>query len=362
MIKSVQILGDSIMTVPLLSASGVGKSVKKFVKECNKLVAAKDAGQSFPSYIPDVTSACRNLRNMSPLQYMENLLDGWKSVASSSGVIVSSEVKTSSPSCTERFSGRGNKTSEEQHSEDMAVLQTCLQWRDLHKALANREAEQLAKHGEKMRKMRDDLHSDRPKIGRVRSLHASANVVRKQNRREAILSKSRGTRAIMTAAAKPSNAYSRSSAYASVGKTRMEALRQEVALKRSRQGAVGSSAPRSINAPPMRSTEAKQVKMSFGASVAAHASKHLTSASASSSRSVKFVKRKGVVGSVGAREVDLPGERRMTLPKNAISSRSSGAGAGIFSTIAEKKRKAAAAEAYMAKRRRENDLTPRFKK
>lgn len=57
LVKSVQILGDSVMTVPLLSASGVGKSVKKFVKECKKLVVAEEGGHSFPRYMPDVTTA-----------------------------------------------------------------------------------------------------------------------------------------------------------------------------------------------------------------------------------------------------------------------------------------------------------------
>ena len=361
LMKAVQTLGDSIMTVPLLSASGVGKSVKKFVKECQKLVAAKDGGHSFPRYMPDVTTARPNLRLLSPLQYLENLLNGWKAVASSSGVVLSgNNIDEKSTSSAEQFSGRSKKTSEEQHTEDIAVVSQCLQWRDLHKALTNREAAQIAHHGQKMRKLREDLDSCRPKIGKVGTAHRSVNAARKQNRHEAILSKTRGTRAKMAAAAKPSSANSCSGAGASSSKSKIQALRQEVAFKRSRQAAVGTGGPRSTIAPPMRSAATAQGKMSFGASVAAHASKRPASASNCPSRPIKLEKRKGIVGSVGAREVELPGGRRISLPKKAIGSKSSGA--GIFSAIAEKKRKAAAAEAYMAKRRRENDLTPRFKK
>mmetsp|Transcript_30444 Transcript_30444/g.65853 ORF Transcript_30444/g.65853 Transcript_30444/m.65853 type:complete len:545 (+) Transcript_30444:232-1866(+) len=360
MMKSVQTLGDSIMNLPLLSASGVGKSVKKFVKECKKLVAAKDGGHSFPRYMPDVTSARPNLRLLSPLQYLENLLNGWKAVASSSGVVLSGNIDKTSTCSAEQFSGRNKKTSEDQHTEDIAVVSECLQWRDLHIALTNREAAQIAHHGEKMRKLREDLDLGRPKIGKVGTAHRSVNAARTQNRHEAILSKSRGTRAKMAASAKPSSSSSRSGAGASGCKSRIQALRQEVAFKRSRQVAVGTGGPRSTVAPPMRSAATAQGKMSFGASVAAHASNRPVGASNFPSRPMKLEKRKGIVGSVSAREVELSGGRRMALPNKAIGSRSSGA--GIFSAIAEKKRKAAASEAYMAKRRRENDFTPRFKK
>mmetsp|Transcript_19951 Transcript_19951/g.36089 ORF Transcript_19951/g.36089 Transcript_19951/m.36089 type:complete len:111 (+) Transcript_19951:19-351(+) len=83
----------------------------------------------------------------------------------------------------------------------MAALQTCLQWRDLHKALSAREAANIARHGEKMRKLRENLDSDRPKIGRTGTLGKSARAMRKMDRQEAILDKSKGTRAIMAAKA-----------------------------------------------------------------------------------------------------------------------------------------------------------------
>ena len=49
----------------------------------------------------------------------------------------------------------------------------------------------------------------------------------------------------------------------------------------------------------------------------------------------------------------------MGLPKKAIGG---GKKSGVFAAIEERKRKAAAMEAYAAKQRRENDMTPRFKK
>ena len=358
MMKSIQFLGNSVMSIDLLAQSGCGKAVQKFIKECKKIVATTYGGKSIPRWCPDILAPRPNLRLLSPGQYLEKLLSSWKALASSSGVEVTTTNKSSSSSNDETtdmkffppelFSGQNKRTSDDQHREDVALAMTCRQWRQIFESLSNREAAKIARHGEKMRRMREDLHSDRPKIGQVgiKSAATSSNrktmTMSRQSRQEEILNKSRGTRAKMAAAASGRGSNS--------GTAKIKALRQEVKMKRSRQGAVGSGMQRSSTAPPMRRTggESKAKNMSFGASVAAFAA-----ASSSSSAT------RGLVGGVSSRQVELSGGKRMGLPKKAIGG---GKKSGVFAAIEERKRKAAAMEAYAAKQRRENDMTPRFKK
>ena len=331
--------------------------------------------------MPDILAPRPNLRLLSPVEYLDILLSSWKALASSSGVEVTTAsantiTKSSSSSKDETtdtmtifppelFSGQNKRTSDEQHREDVALAMTCRQWRHIFEALSNREAAKIARHGEKMRRLREDLHSDRPKIGQVgiKSAATSSNrktmTMSRQSRQEEILNKSRGTRAKMAAAA--------SGRSSSGGTAKIKALRQEVQMKRSRQGAVGSGMQRSSTAPPMRRTgESKAKNMSFGASVAAFAASSSSAAAstgaASSSRrspnSSSSATRR-MVGSGSSRQVELRGGKRMGLPKQAIGG---GKKSGVFAAIEERKRKAAAMEAYAAKQRRENDMTPRFKK
>ena len=381
MMKSIQFLGNSVMSIDLLAQSGCGKAVKKFIKECRKVVATTDGGRSIPRWMPDILAPRPNLRLLSPVEYLDILLSSWKALASSSGVEVTTAsantiTKSSSSSKDETtdamtifppelFSGQNKRTSDEQHREDVALAMTCWQWRQIFEALSNREAAKIARHGEKMRRLREDLHSDRPKIGQVgiKSAATSSNrktmTMSRQSRQEEILNKSRGTRAKMAAAA--------SGRSSSSGTAKIKALRQEVKMKRSRQGAVGSGMQRSSTAPPMRRTgESKAKNMSFGASVAAFAASSSSAAAstgaASSSRrspnSSSSATRR-MVGSGSSRQVELRGGKRMGLPKQAIGG---GKKSGVFAAIEERKRKAAAMEAYAAKQRRENDMTPRFKK
>jgi len=361
MMRSIQFLGNSIMSIELLAQSSVGKTVKRFIKECKKFVAT-DGGKSIPRWMPDILSPRPNLHLLSPVQYLDKLLSGWKDVASSSGVQITSTACNKDSGGRDRaifipdhFSGRNTKrTTEAEHREDVAVAMTCRQWRHIFQALSNRETAKISRHGEKMRKLRENLNEDRPKIGHVGTKSAKAtlaitNTMQKQSRQEEILNKSRGTRARMAAAA--------SGRSVSSGTTKMKALRQEVKLKRSRQGAVGSGAQRSSMAPPMRQTAGaskSKKNTSFGASVAAYASSSSTSAvAAKHARNASSSAPRGVVGRASSRQIELSDGKRMSLPKPK---------SGVFAAVEEKKRKAAAMEAYAAKKRREDDMIPRFKK
>lgn len=227
--RSIRVMSDAPMCVALLTASGVGKAVQKFIKGCSKMRPnGAEADEVYiPSYMVDVWTE-RQVSGMpglppasrvamSPLQQLERLLQGWKDVASAQGVAVSQKgVKPSAAapraSLPDDCSGRGKKTSEQQHAEDMQTLQRCKSWRDLHAALVVREAKMMANHGAKMRQIRENLEADRHKTRKVTLKHSG-----RKARHEAILSGQRGARA----------AASSSSPFYGGGTSKMQDLRKE---------------------------------------------------------------------------------------------------------------------------------------
>ena len=50
MMKSIQFLGNSVMSIDLLAQSGCGKAVEKFIKECRKVVATTDCSSMDARY------------------------------------------------------------------------------------------------------------------------------------------------------------------------------------------------------------------------------------------------------------------------------------------------------------------------
>ena len=329
------------MSVPLLSASGIGRSLKKFLKEYRKICppeAGGDQSDKSPVYVPRIYSPFPTTESPSIIDSLEKILCGWKAVASSSGVTITKVENVAgahNATAEQTFSGRSKRISEEEHAEDMAVVQSCSQWRDVFKALTRRESAKIARQGEKMRKLRQNIESDRPKIGKVTG-KLSTKVTRKLERHDAILSGSRGARQIAATRA--------SASYASRGTSKMKALRKEVAYKMSCQGTVGSGATRSPSAPPLRKTAAHITRKqpSFGAAIAR--SKRATAIAPA---------RRGIVGtSISSKGgVDLGGGKKMTLPKALPGKRGN---LGVFSSIAEKKRKANAMHGY-AKKQRQGD-------
>jgi hypothetical protein len=140
---------SSPMSVPLLLESGIGKSVKKFIKECKK------HNSSFPTHFPLVNTVANNTQNPKfrgkpYLTQLEMLLSEWKLLANVKGA--------------DACSGRHRNTSKEQHLKDLQKVQQTTQWRDLFHALNEREQVTIQSRGAKMRKIRDNLESDRHTI------------------------------------------------------------------------------------------------------------------------------------------------------------------------------------------------------
>ncbi len=151
----VQLLSDSPMSVSLLQACGAGKSVKKFVKACRK---EHECSLNVHTERPIQGShPARTKTVVSPLAQLEETLQRWKNIAANSGV----QINTSD--------GQSNEADEDlDHQEDMRLVESCQSWRDLFSVLQRREEKRRASQGARMRKIRKDLATGRPKIIKVR--------------------------------------------------------------------------------------------------------------------------------------------------------------------------------------------------
>ncbi len=149
-------LQDMPMSVPLLSESGVGKSLKKLIKKLRKFHESAGSDDE------------RNFLKLST--QLESLLQGWMDMASANGVNMTSSSKASNQGSAvskqnlSSVSGQSRHTSNEQHTKDIHLIQKCTQWRDLFEALAQREKTLIKHHGAKMRMIRNNLEVGRPKI------------------------------------------------------------------------------------------------------------------------------------------------------------------------------------------------------
>uniref|UniRef100_A0A7S2URW4 Uncharacterized protein n=1 Tax=Attheya septentrionalis TaxID=420275 RepID=A0A7S2URW4_9STRA len=292
--RSIRVLEESPMNVALLTATGVGKVVQKFIKASHKAADQQyfpvDVWSESLSKLPSPQGV-----KFSPLQQLEQLLQGWKEVASSAGVGKDKTSKHTNEDATAvgSDSGKGRKTTQEQEMEDMTILQSsCSAWRHMFSALEQREAKMRASHGARMRQIRQTIESDRSRIRKV-TLRAANPKPSKLAKQESILSGERGARA------KSISTSSSSSSFMSGGTSKMQAIRQESAVASSWQKN-GVAKPRS----------------SFGASIAnAHGVTDLRKKRATSSR-----------------EVSLGNGKQLTLPRRAPV----GAGAALYSKAKKK--------------------------
>lgn len=159
----VEELQTTPMIVPLLSASGIGKALKKLIKK----LRAFDATMN--TITDDTTATNKTSCYLTWSTQLENILQQWKEMASESGVAISSNKQSSSPSSpqlkpTTICARNGRHTSPEQHEEDVKNIQKCKQWRDLFDILVTREKRLIENRGAKMRESRKHLAVVRPKI------------------------------------------------------------------------------------------------------------------------------------------------------------------------------------------------------
>mmetsp|Transcript_2235 Transcript_2235/g.2683 ORF Transcript_2235/g.2683 Transcript_2235/m.2683 type:complete len:434 (-) Transcript_2235:599-1900(-) len=134
------------MTVDLLSQTGIGKVLKKTIRKIRQSQAVQETSPGI-------------------LTQFEFLLDQWKQVAGFSNSNTN-EKNNESLAC---ILGKRKETSDARHRKDVNTIKECDQWRDMYDALVKREQNLRNAHGEKMRKIRENLEVGRSKIGTAKT-------------------------------------------------------------------------------------------------------------------------------------------------------------------------------------------------
>jgi len=225
---AIDTLEQSPINVALLKATGIGKTVKKILKR------SADS--------PDAWC-----------QRLQSLLTSWKDLAASKGVEIKGRVETD-PS--------DSRHKEEEEDEDMILVESCQNWRQLFTALKQREEHRRSSQGKRMREIRRNLSQDRPKIVKVRPASA---------KHQEILDN-------------PMNKFKPAPV-----NNKVSQLRKEASIVSSRQ--------RGAFAAP-----AKKTPSSFGAAVAF---------AGGSKKTTRAVKRKGT-------DLQLAGGKRMKIPNRMV--------------------------------------------
>jgi len=182
--KYIKHLCNTPMCVPLLSQSKSGQSLSKFIKQSRKICPAgcNPADYNVPDFFPDVwseyTVSCHPHNHMSestqrasPLAIMDGLLQGWKEIASARGVQIKEASKNNGSPQTSFIacSGRSEKTSVEQHQQDIAAAQKCNQWRELHAILVKRKVKVSACNGARIKNMIKKDEASKQTIAKTRT-------------------------------------------------------------------------------------------------------------------------------------------------------------------------------------------------
>ena len=181
-----QSLKNVPMDVTLLTDTNIGKSASKAAKVMKKLwKKVKDIPNSerepnfgYPFFWRSMSEQNGNkvkLYTMTQLQFLQQIIEDWKNMASENGV-ESSDPPKKKQKCYNNQNyattaiatcGRDNKLSMKQHQIDMKLLNESPDWRSLYQSLRKREEMLKKSHGDRVRTIRDNLKKDRPTVGKV---------------------------------------------------------------------------------------------------------------------------------------------------------------------------------------------------
>jgi hypothetical protein len=151
-LNAIRALSESSMNISLLKSSGIGKSVKKFLKACSSNEGLQYFDEPFSS---------QNVRE-TPRTKLESTLQSWMAMAANSGVEIKGTTK-------------GDSSAGNDHDEDPEAAKNCQTWRDLFTALKENDENRRSNQGAKMRERRQKLDSVRPKIVKVRQASSRQN-------------------------------------------------------------------------------------------------------------------------------------------------------------------------------------------
>ena len=295
----IHILQNTPMIVPLLLASGIGKAIKKLIKVLHTNSSSNNDTSN------NSNSGCNsNDTKKKWIFQLEEILQNWKIMASVNGVSMSSSSSSSSKTNNNnnhnnqnkdkeheykmnifnKVTGKSRHTSNEQHEQDIANIQKCHEWRDLYRVLLEREQQFMQLHGSKMRKIRENLEVNRPKIGTAVTKKFGKRMVLKDDGGIECISLNGGSRSSTNGSTMPMR---------KLGKLRHEFQQRNAVIKGGKAGIASTS---------MQSG----TKRSFGSSVSAvlgTAKKRNTASSVNGCTKA------------GRREILLNDGKKMKLPK-----------------------------------------------
>lgn len=152
---SLEVLEHSPMNLPLLIATGIGKTVKKAIK--------KHAKQELDT------------------QRMESLIVSWKHLAEQEGVELNNHDDKAPPKKKQKTTSPKNASivtttdSNADVQEDWKMAEASQNWRQLFAALTKRESKRRSEQGQRMREIRGKLNHERPKVVKVRPAAKNAS-------------------------------------------------------------------------------------------------------------------------------------------------------------------------------------------
>ena len=101
----------------------------------------------------------------------DQIIECWKSLALAKGIDGAVKAKKQQIiSDQSRIIGKQRNTSDEQHRQDMIVLESVTSWSSLYKALVSREETIKRSHGQKMKDLREGIAGKRGTVKEVRVL------------------------------------------------------------------------------------------------------------------------------------------------------------------------------------------------
>jgi hypothetical protein len=150
-LQEIRALSEAPMNISLLKATGIGKTVKKFLK-------ASAARESWLG-LQETIDLSGQRSQETPKSKLESTLNTWMAMAASSGVKMKSEVDLPGAKKTKC-------------DRDLSAAEKCQSWRSLFATLKDSDEKRRENQGARMRERRQKLDSDRPKIVKVRPTKA----------------------------------------------------------------------------------------------------------------------------------------------------------------------------------------------
>jgi TFIIS helical bundle-like domain len=158
-IEATRTLDGTAMNLNLLKETGIGKTVKKFLKK-----VTRDPSSSVKQFLTTEIRFEKDRSSYTVSHKLEMVLQRWMDMASQNGV----KIETGDKMTSKGQNILDNSTGAKDDDRFLQIAKQCRSWRDLYEQIKTFDDNRRSKQGEKMRERRDRLDSIRPKIVKVR--------------------------------------------------------------------------------------------------------------------------------------------------------------------------------------------------